>query len=365
LAKNEKQPKRNPAAQKTKISKPKLLSKEKKTHLSAMLDHSFCLEATVPTSVDMKKIIDSKKTPGKNETINGVALINEAPALIEAFGHLTTALDVYGMHEDPENQKNIQTAYAINPECNKVECAVDKIWGKNMGLKMLYIILHHSYNTSELAFAYSSRFNPDELDDVLLALEDLPSFLIPLGKPNQRLAHFARHQRPPLIGPRAIANALVMLLDSWSNQPRKARRYTVYHELCHNIGTLFNSMDEDQSWLLKSDWIKKGEDWFHGHKACFASPYAGSADPGEDWAESLASYRYNSNNFKQRCPDKYNFLKDVIYKDKEYLSNKSCTETDQTDPTDSLQQPPAAPDEFEEGNEKIEEGPQQQKINSI
>ena len=76
--------------------------------------------------------------------------------------------------------------YDIDPECDKVFCALEKIWGADFASKMLYIRLKYLYNTSELAFTNSSRFRAHELDDILIALEDLPPHIYPtVSKPKK------------------------------------------------------------------------------------------------------------------------------------------------------------------------------------
>lgn len=292
-----------------------------------------CKKLNVPTSEEMKNFIASKKNGEDRGTestqVNGVDFKDESPALIAAFRQLTTSLDGFGSHENLANQKDIQKSYNIDPSCNKVECAVAKIWGEEMGTKILYLNLRHNFNASELAFENSSRFNKEELDDVLLALEDLPSHLIPLGKTNQRLTHYSRGYRPYGSNPKDIANAIIMLLDNWSERQGSTRQYLLFHEMSHNIAFKLNKMDEDPSWLEKSQWVKKGDSWFHGANACFPTRYS-KEDPSEDFAETVAAYRYNSANFKARCPDKYNYVKKAVFKNIEYTSVEACSVSELT-----------------------------------
>ncbi|MGZ3790273.1 MAG: hypothetical protein ACXVLQ_17200 [Bacteriovorax sp.] len=300
--------------------------------------YSSCKKLNVPTSEEMKKFIDSKKNSGdalNTANVNGVEFKDESPALIEAFRQLTTSRDIFGSHEDPANQKDIQKSYQINPSCNKVECAVEKIWGE-MGTKILYINLRHKFNASELAFDESSRFVKNELDDILLSLEDLPPFFIPLGANNQRLTHYTRGALPFGYSKRDISNAFIMVFDTWSNQRPDSRRSSVFHEFAHNISSQGNRMDLDPNWLKKSKWIKKGDDWSHGANACFVSRYA-STQPAEDWAESMEAYRYESKKFKANCPEKYNYLKELVFKNIEYTSPEACSAAN-TAPTNPITQ---------------------------
>ncbi len=283
----------------------------------------ICLKRRIENQEEMNAFISSKQTEGQNATIHGVDFKNESPALIEAFKNLTTAYDSFGMREKISNQKDIQKNYHINPNCDKVICALQRIWGKEMGIKILYINLRYNYNTSELAFDQSSRFTNDELNDVLYALQDLPEYLKPLGTPNQQLVHSDRRIQPY----KENANSLVVLYNNWSKLGRFARRYTLFHELSHNIGDKLNSIDKSKDWLNKSGWLQIGHSWpaswSKNKNACFASWYA-KQNPDEDWAESLMAYRYNLFSFKERCRQKYNYIKDNVFKGKEYSTAKNC-----------------------------------------
>ncbi len=276
-----------------------------------------------------KKSQESKSN--LNASVHGVNFSNESPALIDAFTSLTTAMDGFGFSKVPSRQKNFQKDFSINPECKKVLCAVTKIWGEDLGKKILYINLKHHFNASEYAFENSDRLKLDEIDDVIMGMEDLPKHLIPLGRSNQRLTHFSRGYGLKGDSPYVAANSVVMLFDTWTKEPRFERQYSVFHEMSHNVATRLGDMDEVPSWLKLSGWVKKGDSWNKNPNACFTTEY-GLTNPFEDYAESLSTYRYNPKPFKESCPEKYNFIKDKVFKGKEYLSQESCSDV----PSDKL-----------------------------
>lgn len=275
------------------------------------------------TSFNLKKGQEVKTSA--SALVNGVAFSNESPILISAFNKLTTTLDSFGLYKKPELQKNFQKEFKINPECKKVICAVNKIWGVDLGPKILYVFLKHSFISSEYAFQNSDRFTKEELEDVVMGLEDLPKAYTPLGGNNKRLTHFSRGMKLYNDKDETEANAVVMLFDGWSNQPRLHRQYAIFHELSHNIAFKLNRIDESPSWLKLSSWVKKGDDWAKDENACFASRYS-LANPWEDYAEAVSSYRYNGKTFKESCPGKYNFIKENVFKGKEYVSQSSCSD---------------------------------------
>ena len=50
----------------------------------------------------------------------------------------------------------------------------------------------------------------------------------------------------------------------------------------------------------------------------------GTRNPSEDFAESIVAYRYNPKPMKDSCPDKYNYIKDIIFDGIEYLDESGC-----------------------------------------
>ncbi len=289
-----------------------------------------CKALKSPSSNEVKNYIDyrAKISPAKwympFQTINGVKFKNESSNLIEAFKKLTTSKDLFGIYPADKDQVNFQEKYNINPECEKVRCAIEKIWGEELGNKILYTLLRHNFNTSEFAFANSDRLKVEELDDVLMGLDDLPKALIPLGtKEGQKLSHFSRGYTLKSNGPGVMANAVVMLFDGWSDAPRIQRQYALFHELSHNISYHFGELHSSPQWLELSGWIKKGDNWSKNEKACFASKY-GFTNPAEDWAESVSAFRYNGAGFKKNCPAKFEYIKKYAFKGIDYTSSESC-----------------------------------------
>ncbi|MGZ3789300.1 MAG: hypothetical protein ACXVLQ_12300, partial [Bacteriovorax sp.] len=263
----------------------------------------------------------------KDVNINGVDLSDESPVIIGAFKDLTTSVNMMG-NEDPIKQKNIQAEFKINPECKKVMCAVEKIWGYDMGPKMLYLLTRYSFNGSEFAYPDTDRFMSDELDDVILGLDDMPLFYRPLGTDNQRLDHLSRGYS--IFGdPDIEANALIVVSDSWSRRTRLGRTYTLFHELSHNLSSHLGNLDTAPEWMNLSGWVQKEDEWSNDRNACFTSEY-GSTNAWEDFAESVAAYRYNGKTFQEKCPEKYQFIKENVFKNLEYLDSYKCSPIEST-----------------------------------
>jgi hypothetical protein len=291
---------------------------------STQIEKAFCKTLKPPTEKDLDNFIQSKAKGATNAVVNGISFSDESPLLIEAFEAFTTAKDGFGISAKPSLQEDFQKKYSINPECQKVRCAMEKIWGKALSEKILYLNLKHNYNASEYAFQNSDRFTEIEMDDVLMGIDDLPPHLIPMGSKYQRLTHFKRGYTLAGYGDNVVANAVIMLFDSWDTEPRREKQYTIFHEASHNASSNLKKMDESPEWLGLSSWVKTGDTWTSDPKACQVTKY-GETNPWEDFAESMSTYRYNPQDFISQCPLKYKFIKDNVFKGIEYTDLKSCT----------------------------------------
>jgi hypothetical protein len=267
------------------------------------ISNAPCKTTVLPSDQDLENYISQKNvsvSKSISKIINGVSFKNESPELLLAFEKLTKAKDQFGNFDRPSDQKNFQKEFNINPACQKVSCAVEKIWGRDLGYKILYLLLKYNFNSSEYAYMDSDRLKIDEMNDVVKALEDLPKQVLPVNSKTQRLTHYSRGYKLKGDGDGVAANAVVMLFDNWSNEGNPERQYSVFHEMSHNIGSKLKDLDLSNAWLKLSDWVKKGDDWSHGEKACFVTEYS-LTNPVEDFAESVSTYRYNGNLLKNTC----------------------------------------------------------------
>lgn len=285
-----------------------------------------CRAPGPPTQADMGEVVRANSTGRKvTKTVHGVRFENEPKELVEAFEQLTTRNSAYGgKYNVKEAQVNVQSLHQVNPACKSVTCAMDKIWGPELGQKILYIKLKHGYNASELAFDNASRFNVTELNDVLMALEDLPPTLQPLGfRGDQRLVPYTVGQSVYAPGERILANSGVIFFDRWRESGSLTRQYTTFHELAHNISSRHDNADSSNEWKQLSGWKGFGDTWERSPGACMISKY-GMGNPGEDFAEVLSAYRYNPTNLEKSCPDKYRYMKEKVFGGMEYKNNSQC-----------------------------------------
>jgi len=292
------------------------------------ISSAFCKTKTAPTLKEMKAYNQKvMKGTGNSGVVHGVSFANDSKVAIATFSDLTTYTHTIGQMIWPKGQTPIQEKFEINPGCNKVSCAIDKIWGEELGTRLVYIYHKYGFNASELAHMHSRRFDPKDLDEIMKGLNDMPESFFPIGK-NRRLARF---QAPPTApadpNSKVVADANITLFDNYFKNSDLSKHYTIFHEVSHNhaynIGKNKVSADYDPKWLALSGWEKKGMDWSNAGGGCFTSVY-GETNPAEDWAEAMSAYRYNGVKFKASCPEKYAYMKENVFNGLEYTSEKAC-----------------------------------------
>ena len=293
--------------------------------LDSDIENAPCKAKEPPSQDEVNRLISQRRNSKASENVHGVNFVDEDPALIKSFKEMTTAMDIYSINPEPDRQIEIQNQYGINPECTKVDCAVKKIWGEEIGPKLLFMKLKHGFNGSEFVYKNTERFDQSELDDVLMGLEDMPSSWVPIAD-NKRMTRFKRGSTLAIYANRSVAaNATITVFDIWSDLSKRRRQETIFHEVSHNMAYNLGSLDEKPEWLNLTGWIKKEDKWTSDPAKCQVTEY-GTTNPAEDWAETLMVYRYKASELKKKCPEKYAFVKKHAFKDIEYLTPESCSE---------------------------------------
>lgn len=234
----------------------------------------------------LQEDLDSKR-------VEGFRLVDQPEILINAFKDLAK-------NYRPVGQQS---------QCSTVLCAVDSIWGPEVGRKLLYMKIKHGYNGSEYANSRSDRFTSRELDKVLITLGDLPPHMQRIGRNgNQRLV-----PAPPGVvhpgNPLAVGDAAITLYQGWRSNSDYIQQYTLFHEYAHNLGDLNRDIDRTAEWRELA--------------TCQVSNY-GNTNQVEDFAESVMAYRYNGQGLKENCPDKFDLIKNRVFNGIEYTDYRSC-----------------------------------------
>ncbi len=280
------------------------------------VENAACKTKAVPSLEEMNELI--QKFAGTDRVfgyVHGAIIWSDSPVLIQALQTLTTRTPKYGgtWGEVLERQVNLRNDYSIRPmECSKVQCILEKIWGSEMATKILWILLKHGFNTSELAFDSASRFERDELDDVIKALEDLPQEVVKITyEGNQRLAPIDRMAPTTM----TIADSAITLMKPWRASSSFDRQLSLFHEFGHIIEKRLLSNAQWIEWQYLTTWAPAEE-------ACWVSRYA-KQSAGEAFAEAVTAYRYAPWRLKEICPSQYDYLKKHVFR-AEYLDESSC-----------------------------------------
>lgn len=300
---------------------------------SSRLEHWSANHSQVMNSPCKHKTFDTEKmnqeltsmTGKKDKKILGVKFKDENPELLKVFKNLTVKSKLkwwekFFYRSVPE--VDIQGVHAINPECNKVLCAVDKIWGQYVGRKMLYMNMKFGFNSSNITNANAAVFAENEIDDVLMSLQDLPQSLMPIVN-NRKLIKYLPDEANPDKGPLVWADARIAIFAPWFTGSQGLRAQTLIHEVGH-IQHYALPPDKSAEFNALSSWVKVGDKWeFDSIGACMPSKYA-MTSPMEDFAESTSAYRYNGRALLAQCPAKYNFIRDHVFKGVEYREESQC-----------------------------------------
>lgn len=250
--------------------------------------------------------------------VYGVKFKNESPELVFRFMQLTTRVDFFG-EPKPKEQVNIIREYPDLRKCSSVLCAVDVIFGPEVGRIKLFLLSAYDLNSSHLAYPQSSLMRPRELKNILEALDFMPPHLKRLSL-NQKMIHFKRgYHRPG--GDSVLANASMEFFDNWSDwQDPTVRILAVYHEFAHNWSRTsdYKQLDESEEWKEVTGWISEGKLKGDKYKTGFVSRYAGT-NPAEDFAETAVAYRFTPKLLKKISPGRYEFMKMMVYGGLEFL----------------------------------------------
>ncbi len=268
----------------------------------------------------------SSMTGKKDKKLLGVQFKNENPELLKVFKNLTVKSRLtwwQKLFTKSPPEVDLQGVHSINPECVKVLCAVDKIWGQFVGRKMLYMNMKFGFNSSELTNPNAAVFSESEIDDVLLGLQDLPQSIMPMVN-NRKLIKYLPDAANPDSGPLVWADSRIVLFAPWFKATQGSRFQTLAHELGHILHYAIPSEKKTEFNALSS-WVKIGDTWeFDVLGACMPSNYA-MTNPNEDFAESASAYRYNARALYAQCPAKYNFLKNSVFAGVEYREESQCS----------------------------------------
>ena len=253
----------------------------------------------------------------------GIKIEDDNKLLVHLFGQLLTAIEDDFDMGFQHRWKNPRW----NKRCKKVMCAVENIFGKIEGPKLLFMLARYGFNGSQYSKPMTRAWKPFEIDNLLMALSDFPDSVLPLEK-NRPLVRVINSRNSG--AGRIIANAVINVFDDFDALSTPYQQVTIFHEMGHNFA--FNlRLGYSEDWRRFSGWtkgteIRKGQEvssiQLTKPETC-TSVYA-MTDPGEDFAEAVVAYRYNPQELKQRSAEKYQFIKEIVFDGLEYTSPEKC-----------------------------------------
>ncbi|MDD0854261.1 hypothetical protein HBN50_14200 [Halobacteriovorax sp. GB3] len=282
--------------------------------------NAICVKE-VPTLTQMKdELISVDNTLVKKSQVFSYTFENENKFLIDTFRELVT-------RRAPGRklvEEELQEDHGQGSECKKVFCALKELFPGDVGLKSAYIRGIYGLNPSPYAFTdKGEHFNDREIDRVLVALLAIPSRMVPLFS-GKRINRYLRgvipgyHRSPnPKEESVVFANASIEFFDPWEKTSDDFMTYVAFHEFGHNF-----SYEMD---LAYSSYWESLSPWgiFDFNQESFVSIYA-TTNVSEDFAESVATYRYNPWHLYYTSKDKYDFIKYSVFYGAEFTNEKSC-----------------------------------------
>jgi hypothetical protein len=203
------------------------------------------------------------------------------------------------------------------------------LFGPDVGPRLLLLALAYRFDASDLGARADRPWRADELDGMLAAFADLPAEWFPLDLKDFRLLVYRDAEAQARIGPApdgagelvAIAGdgfPGILVAGGWRRLTPLERRATLVHEIAHEYarthhwrGAWSRAMRNDRAAARISN------------TASSVSLYA-DASPDEDFAESMAAYRYMADFLQARAPARYAFLRDRVFHGLEYRSEAAC-----------------------------------------
>jgi len=264
---------------------------------------------------------------GSSIEFYGVKLKNFRPNLVGHMSKLIHVSDRGNGAAEKYQIKELEKEFPGINNCRDTFCIADKVFGEGNGAYYLYFLDKYNLNLSHvsneimykettLRFKGPIKYKKAELDAVYSALRILP---VQYFEDFEYGSHMKRINRNK---GNTIANATISYFNLWGKQSRHEKVITVIHELGHRMSDFImkDGADFSEEWASISNW-KYNRDSVYGmyfgakrdySKRNFVSNYAKS-NPAEDFAESFTSFVLTPQFLRQVAPQKYEFMKRVVF----------------------------------------------------
>jgi len=270
------------------------------------------------------------ETEGPSIQVHGLTFLNERPRLVQAFKQIMLEQTQFG--RAGSTPAHLQPLQGL---CKSVRCAMNELLGEEVAERTLYLYARFGVRTSPYLQSGNLPLSAQELETIELALADLPQVFFEGDK------GIPIHRRPQT-NPEStvIANAVITLFDLWANKDREEQIQVLIHEMGHRVAE--NTLDDSFEWMHTTRWIETEEyaqklilqpsrfAVFHAYQFAdyldrlMAPSYYAMTNPAEDFAETVTAYRTHPQYLKSLSPARYDFMKEVVFAGREYLSDSAC-----------------------------------------
>ena len=245
--------------------------------------------------------------------------------------------EIYDRFVDPSEFGGMRKE--LDLKCKDAICKLQSVFGATDDVveKMIFIIRTYGFNTSPYQSGVNILNDPDygvenrrifsssQLDSIIRALKSMPAHFY--TKSDRALLVFV----DKLNDGNTIANASITVSNLWAKKVPELQIYTLIHELGHRLDA---NVVLSQSWRDLSGWSVPPSGLIQAHNyssydrtkinpSALVSEYA-HENPYEDWAESVAAYRFVPHKLKKASIDKYNWIRYQVFSGIEYISEESC-----------------------------------------
>ncbi len=279
---------------------------------------------SIPSDAQMREWLAAFDSGTKaNKNVNGLSLQNESVENIRALEHLTTLKD---WRKNPLTAQQPQ----YNSTCTTALCAATELLGDS-GVMALYMQRRYGFTASHLAYNETSPWTRAQLSQALTGVLEFPQGVFPMEEARP-FVRFKAGQLPAGYSQSTVADSIVRFFDRWLTLPDGEKHANTSHELGHAIAAETGA-DRSSAWYALSGWEVQTfqgptgpvESYKATIKEAIVSGY-GSTSPVEDFAESVAAYRYNPQHLRTRSPAKYEFIKHSVFNGVEYTSAAACSQ---------------------------------------
>lgn len=294
---------------------------------------TLCYNMLKPQPNEMRDFLESKKLHRDETLVFPKFVLTDDAYYIELLESIINVDPYQNFSYDYNFPKEIRQKHKNWKEqfydygCRDVFCYSEKLFGKELALRILYMKAKYGFNSSPFNFLGATSPRVEDFDFILSVLSDLPDNFYPVinYRKNFRLTFQKENEKSKSVW----ADNAIRIYPSFLTKPRDRQRRILIHEIGHNIQRMNLKLDDDQDWLKIGGWKKKEKRYGQGATKTIwkttgsdQSPIDfGRLDPYEDFAVTFSQYRYRGDWLKKVSPKRYDYMKKKVFQGVEYLSS--------------------------------------------